>query len=123
MHVINFLLQKTIIRTFKSARILLETTLSMTKQQHWCSHICNVIQSWILWINSLILINIVGIYHISVIFDIIGYTYTILVIVEAIHSDYIHTLYINGSGGFNLDATDPITLEIDVYGIIDYNLV
>ena len=63
----------------------------------------------------MILINIVGVYYISNIFDTIGYTYTIWVIVDAIRSNCIHKLYINGRVGFNLDG-------IDVYDIIGYNL-
>ena len=94
----------------------------MAKQLHWCCHICNTIQSWILRNYNSISINIRSVYRIGIVVDTIGYIYTIWVIVDAIHSNCIHKLHINSIIDYNLDGIDPITLEIDVYGIIDYNL-
>ena len=116
--IIDCLLQKTIIITFELVRILLETTLSMVKQLHWCCEICNAIQSWILRNYDLIWINIVSVYHIGVVLDTIGYIYTIWVILDAIHSNCIHKFHTNGIIDNNLDAIDPITLEINVTGSI-----
>ena len=73
---------------------------------------CNAIQSWILRSYDLICINIVGVYHIDVVLDTINYIYTIWVIVDAIHSNCIHKLHVNGIIDYNLDTIDPITLEI-----------
>ena len=113
-NIIDCLLQKTIIITFELVRILLETSLSMAKLLHWCCHICNVIQSWILRNYCLIWINIVNVYHSDVVSHTIGYIYVIWVIEDAVHSDCIHKLYANGIIDYNLDGIDPITLEMDV---------
>ena len=128
LHIIDCLLIKTVITTFKLTRILLKTTLLMTQQlQFGCCDICIATRSWILWNYSLVWINIITVYHIGVIFDTIGYFYTSWVIVNAIHSNCNHKLHIiiNGRYSYTLDQNKTIRFTLNknitiVFMIVNY---
>ena len=57
--------------------------------------------------------DFVSVDHIGVVLHTIGSIYTIWLVVDAIHGNCIHQLNINGIIDYNLDAIDPITLEIE----------
>ena len=103
-HTINWLLYKIVIILFKLVRIPLEMIISMVRQlQYGCFKICNTIQCWILWNYSLIWMNIVTVCHTCISCNIVGYIYIIGIILDAIHSNCIHKLYIHDSGGYKSD--------------------
>ena len=83
VNVIDCLLHRIIIRTGSLTRIVLEMTLLMSKQlQYLPFDICNVIEVWILC-NCLV-VDIVTVYHHSDrIVNASGYTYMILITVDA----------------------------------------
>ena len=71
------------------------------------------------------MINIVTICHIDVTLDMIGYIYIIWNKLDAIHSNCIHKLHINGSSGYSLDQSKLIAYSLNknitiVFSIVNY---
>ena len=122
--IIDWLSHQIVIILFKLVRILLETILLMVIQlQYRCCKIRNVIKCWILWNYSLIWMNIVTVYHTAGIFDIVGYIYIILIIVDAINSNCIDKLPINSSAGYNLDQNSIVGYTLNQNSTIMFVIV
>lgn len=132
LYIIDCTLHKMMISTFKLTRPSLETVISMAKQLHYeCCEICNVIildfvELQLIWISIAITC------HIGFISNTIGYIYIIWIIMDAIHINYIHKSYINGSDGCELNKNGSIQytlngsittmIKIEKYDTFDTNI-
>ena len=115
---IDYLSNKAVIILGKLTKIPLKVTISMAKQlSYWCFGVCNVKEHWILWNYCL------GKYFDCssscwLIFDTIGYIYSIWTKVDAIHSNCTYILYVYHNGGCKLQYWNALNTNVTILLIL-----
>ena len=115
---IDCLSHKTVIILCKLTILPMEVTISMAKQlSYWCFVICNVKEHWILWNYCLNKhSNCLSSYWLM--FDTIGYIYSIWTKVDAIRSNCTYILYVNNDDCHKLQYSNALNTNVTILLIL-----